>query len=296
VLALVAFAAAAAPETPNRFELVRGEAEWTFSYTWRDPGDGRQQVAFALPASSLQADVEEETWFPRRQMYEDVAKELRRYGRGLDAVDLVVAIEDGGLSVRASGAGDVRGALKGAEAVRDEAIDQWLATNAFLRMEDDSITFDHARLASEYADDLAPVAHALREGTDTDRAFVARALSFVQAIPYEARKRRGGDPGYRRPLALLARNRGDCDSKAVLFLAILRAELPDLPLAVIYVPGHALAGVGLEPVRGEKGFRHEDVDYLYVEPVGPAQQPIGVPRPEDRRAGRRGEVHAVRAG
>lgn len=295
MLPLLSLAAAAAPEAPNHFELARGEAEWTFTYSWRDPGDGRQQLAFALPAAPLLADREEETWFPRRQMYEDVAKDLRAFGRGLQRVDLVVAIEDGGLAVRASGRGDVRGALKEAEVVRDDAIDAWLAANAFLRMED-GITFDHARLAADYADDLAPVARALRAGTSSDRAFVARALSFVQAIPYEARKRRGGDPGYRRPLALLTRNRGDCDSKTVLFLALLRAELPDLPLTVIYVPEHALAGVGLPREGREKGFEHEDVDYLYVEPVGPAQAPIGVPRPEDRRAGKRGEVHAVPAG
>jgi hypothetical protein len=294
MLALLAAEALAGPETQTRFDLVKGEAVWTFSYAWRDPGEGRQQVEFSLPADVLLADVEEETWFPRHAMYEDVAKDVRRYGRALDGVKLAVEVGGGALDIRASGPGDVRGALKGAEAVRDDAISAWLAAHQFTRMEDGAITFDHAGLVSDYTPDLAPVARALREGTGSDRAFVARALSFVQAIPYEARKRKGGDPGYRRPLALLTRNRGDCDSKTVLFLALVHAELPALPLSVVYVPGHALAGVGLERQDGDpKGFEHDGVYYLYAEPVGPAQLPVAVPRPEDRKAGRKGEVHPV---
>lgn len=294
MLALLVAAALAGPETQTRFDLVRAESAWTFSYAWRDADQARDHVEFRLPARALEADAEEQTWFPRRAMYEAVAQEVRRYGRSLHGVRLAVQIDHGAIDIRASGAGDVKGALDRALSVRDEATDAWLADHGFTRTEDGAVTFDHARFVVEYADDLAPVARALRAGTDTDRAFVERALSFVQSIPYEARKRKGGDPGYRRPLALLSRNRGDCDSKTVLFLAIVHAELPKLPLAVIYVPGHALAGVGLEREKGDKSFVEDGVRYLYAEPVGPAQNPVGVPRREDRRAGKKGEVHRVR--
>ena len=115
----------------------------------------------------------------------------------------------------------------------------------------------------------------------------------MQTIPYEARKRKGGDPGYRRPLALLSRNRGDCDSKSVLFLALVHGRLPDLPLAVVYVPEHALVGIGLDGERGDRTFRDDGVRYIYAEPVGPALHPLGETAPEDRKAAKKGVVRAV---
>jgi hypothetical protein len=263
-----------------------------FEVAWVD-ASGRHEVAFTLPSEEVRADRQEETWLPRREMWEAAAKAVRQYGRDLPRVKITAQIEDGGLRIGAEGTGDVRGALQQAEVVRDEAIDTWLAQNRFMRMKNGSLSFDHAALVVDYTDDLASVASALRQGTSSEREFVERALSFVQTIPYEARKRKGGDPGYRRPLALIARNRGDCDSKSVLFLGIVHAELPSVPLAVLYVEDHALVGVGLEAQAGDKSFSFEGQRLLYAEPVGPAQLPLGGKVPAAHRKGR-AEVHLVR--
>jgi hypothetical protein len=263
-----------------------------FSVAWSD-ASGRHEVEFQLPSDEVRADRQEETWLPRRDMLEAAAKAVRQYGRDLPRVKLTAQIEGGGLRIGAEGTGDVRGALQQAEIVRDEAIDRWLADNRFTRMEDGSLSFDHAALVVDYSDDLASVAKALRQGTSSEREFVERALSFVQTIPYEARKRKGGDPGYRRPLALIARNRGDCDSKSVLFLGIVHAELPSVPLSVLYVKDHALVGVGLDKAPGDKSFTFEGQRFLYAEPVGPAQLPLGGKVPAAHRKGR-AEVRTVR--
>jgi hypothetical protein len=264
----------AGPEAQTAFEVTEGTEAWRFDVAWRGP-DGKDAVTFELPAAALGADREEETWLPRRELNEAIEKGVRQWARELDGVKVTVDSGPAGVQLKASGRGDVRGAMKEADGVMEAAMDEWLAANSFTRLSDGSVSFDHAGLVLDYADDLRPVAAALRAGTQDDRAFVGRALSFVQSIPYEARKRKGGDPGYRRPLALLSRNRGDCDSKSVLFLAIVHAELPELPLAVVYVPGHALVGVGLPKAKGEKTFRAEGVTYVYAEPVGPAQAPLG---------------------
>jgi hypothetical protein len=263
-----------------------------YEVAWSDTS-GRHEVEFELPSDEVRADRQEETWLPRRDMLEAAARAVRQYGRDVPRVKITAQIEDGGLRIAAEGTGDVRGALQQAEVVRDEAIDAWMAQNRFTRMKDGSLSFDHAALVVDYTDDLDGVASALRQGTGSEREFVERALSFVQAIPYEARKRKGGDPGYRRPLALLARNRGDCDSKSVLFLALVHAELPSVPLAVLYVEDHALVGVGLEEEPGEKSFSFEGQRFLYAEPVGPAQLPLGGKVPAAHRKGR-AEVRVVR--
>lgn len=267
----VAFAGA---EAQTAFEVTPGAGSSTFSFAWKGP-DGKDAITFDLPADALAADREEETWLPRRELNDAIERAVRRWARDLRGVEITVHAGPEGVRLAGSGRGDVRGALREAEGVMQAAMDEWLAANAFTRLRDGDVSFDHAALVREYADDLRPVALALQAGTTDDRAFVARTLSFVQSIPYEARKRKGGDPGYRRPLALLSRDRGDCDSKSVLFLGIVHAALPDLPLAVVYVPGHALVGVGLPKEKGERTFREDGVTYVYAEPVGPAQAPLG---------------------
>jgi len=283
----------AAPSAQKAFDVEKGEQRWDFSYRWKDAQNDVQRVSFSLPADALRADREEITWLPRKQMNQAVASDVRTWGKRQRGVDVKVKVAGGGVRTEVSGdRSKVKSVLREAETVRDEAVDAWLAENGFMRL-GDALSFDHAAIVQEVASDLDPVAAALRAGTASDREFVERALSFVQAIPYEARKKQGGDPGYRRPLALLSRNRGDCDSKSVLFLALVRAELPRVPLSVVYVPNHALTGVGLPSRSGDRSFKADGVEYLYAEPVGPALFALGDPAKENRRAGKRGEVRAV---
>ncbi len=287
-------AALGAPNSSQRaFDVVEGEQTWAFSYRWKDAEGQTKKVDFSLPTSEVQADRDEVTWLQRKVMNTAVAKDIRTWGKGLKGVKVKVKVEKGGVKTEVSGErSKAKAALKESEVVRDAAVETWLAENGFTRL-GESVSFDHAGLASSYADELAPVAEALRDGTSSDREFVDKALSFVQSIPYEAQKRKGGDPGYRRPLALLSRNRGDCDSKSVLFLAVLRAELPDVPLSVIYVPNHALTGVGLEAEPGDMTFKVDGTPFLYAEPVGPALHPLGEPADANKKAGKKGEVRVV---
>lgn len=284
IISLLSFLSVEAKEAQLSFSSEAKGPKTEYHIAWSDSA-GKHEVEFKLPTDEVKADKQEETWLPRREMLEAAAKAVRQYGRSLKGVDITAKIEGAGLQISAKGTGDVRGALSEATEVRDRAIDSWLAENRFTRLRDDSLSFDHAQLVVDYSDDLEPVAAALREGTSSDREFIERALAFVQSIPYEAQKRKGGDPGYRRPLALIARNRGDCDSKSVLFLGIVRAELPAVPLSVLYVKNHALVGVGLDKQPGDKSFKYDGQRFLYAEPVGPALWPLGSPVPSAHRKG-----------
>jgi len=295
MVTLLLGAALAAPgAAQKKHEITRGEQTWDFSYRWQDATGEKQTVAFSLPTTAIEADRDEVTWLQRKVMNTAVAKEVRTWGKTVKGVKVKVSVENGGVRTTVSGErSKAKAALKESERVREAAIDAWLAENHFTRLAKGDLSFDHAALAAHYAEELAPVAEALREGTSSDRAFVERALSFVQSIPYEARKKKGGDPGYRRPLALLSRNRGDCDSKSVLFLAVVHAELPEVPLAVIYVPEHALTGVGLGAQSGDRTFKSDGTTLLYAEPVGPALHPLGEPASANKNAGKKGEVRFV---
>ena len=292
---LLALPTAHAGPRSQTLQVTEGPKVWTFAYTWRDGAGSKESTQFKLSAGPLQADLTEPTWLPRRELNTHMAKAVRAWAKTLPKHTKVKAeVGGGGLNLQVTGPRkSAKSALKEADQVADDAADVWLAANDFTTLKGGDVSFDHAKLADLYADDLAPIAAAFKAETRSQRAFIDRTLSFVQAIPYEARKKKGGDPGYRRPLALLKRNRGDCDSKAVLFLGILKAAYPNLDLAVVYVPGHALVGVGVEPEKGDRSFRSDGERYVYAEPVGPALHPLGEPAKENRRAACKGEVRPV---
>ncbi len=129
----------------------------------------------------------------------------------------------------------------------------------------------HATLVAEYAPLVKPLADALSRPLEEPEAFAARALSFVQAIPYERRSEAGDT--YRRPLAILDGDRGDCDSKAVLYLALVRVEFPEVSTALFYIPGHLY--VGLEIPGDGTRVSLDGRGYLVAEPAGPGRLPLG---------------------
>jgi hypothetical protein len=109
-----------------------------------------------------------------------------------------------------------------------------------------------------------------------DRDRIALALGFFQQIPYavlEDKQRRGGDflPGP----ALLAQNRGDCDSKAVALAAVLRDFTRWRKLVVVTMPGHAILAVDLPAQEGDWIVRSGGRLYVALEAAGPAMAQIG---------------------
>lgn len=296
LFALLLSLAVAAPKTSQKsFESSAQGADTVFEVAWKDGQGKRQKIDFALPTAVVDNDKDEVTWLQRKKMYESVAKDVRSFAKKQKkkGVTMKVTVERGVLISASGPKKETKAALKEAEAIRDESMQKWLYANFFTELDSGDVSFDHARLAAEYADDLAPLAAALRDGTRTNREYVERTLSFVQSIPYEARKRNGGDPGYRRPVALLSRNKGDCDSKAVLFLALVHAELPKVDKAVIYIPGHALAAVELPAEKGDKVRKVDGEKLIYAESVGPALHPLGTAAPENAKQAKKGEARLV---
>ncbi len=252
-------------------------------------------MTFALPTRSVEADRDALTILPRPDLYRAMAAAVGQWAKTLPSGTTVTAkASDEDFSLSARGPKEsAQGAMDEASRVAQAAEVQWLADHDATTLENGSIAYDHAALAAKYASEVRPIAEALRKGTGDVRGYVERALAFVQAIPYEPRPSREIDAGYRRPLGVIARNEGDCDSKSVLFLALVRAAYPDVPLAFIYVPNHALVGVGL-PERGDdRSFVVDGVQYLYAEPVGPGLRAFGQPTPEDHNAARKGEIRIV---
>ncbi len=286
-------------------EIQKGSEEWSFSYTWKDAYKKKVSASFQLPSSEVRADNSIPTLPKMTELREAEVQAIRRYADGLPKGVKLKAWKSNGsvrMSVRSTkGRKAMKQAMKGAKAAAEKGADQWLAANGFMRADKTTIMVDYTRIVSEYTEEVTPVAIALGGGevqadnAASVRKYLNRALSFVQSIPYERRGAGGKDAGYRRPLSLLARNKGDCDGKASLSLALVRAVLPDLPVAVVLIPNHAFVAVGIAAEPGELHFKREGQVFVVAEPVGPAVVGLGKASGKSKSRVRLGliDVHTV---
>lgn len=270
------------------------EEQRRFRLTFTDESGQERAIRFYVPKSAVRSDVGAPMGFPYEDAVAEQVEAARRYARTVEGVDLKVRGLPRGITISASGSDRraMKAAMKEVQSAADVAFERYLDKHRWIRHRG-KLQPDHARLVDDYTRHLAPVAAALAHDLDLgdpddQRTFARRALCLVQSIPYEERERGKDYAGYRRPLAVLAHKKGDCDSKSVLYLAILRAALPDLPVAMMYIPNHAFVAVGLERQEGDLCVRVCGTKMIVAEPVGPARTALG-------DAGKRSKAH-VRGG
>jgi|GEM_PF-3468316 hypothetical protein len=154
---------------------------------------------------------------------------------------------------------------------------------------------DYARLAKVETPWLAPVAEAIAawsaalDGSGAgQRVLLNRLLLFTQSIPYSRLADRQSSIGFLPPLQLLDENRGDCDSKAVLFAAIAHQLYPRLPIVMVLLSNHAYLALGISPEPGDRFIERDGRSWTLAEPVGPGHTRLG-------ELGKESEATAVEA-
>ena len=294
LFALVLVGAGVAEAGQEDHSLKKGDKKWTVQVDWRDSEGDLHSVRYRLPTAEVRRDLHAPLKFKKRDAAQEIARSVNRAMSNTPGVRVKAHATKSGqvrISGRSKNRKKLKAALHQAEEERDAALERYLVTHGYTRLGRKGIIPDHPRHVREYADDLRPVVRALGGATADPRDFANLALSFVQTIPYEKRAR--VSDRYRRPLSLLGRNKGDCDSKTVLFLALMRSAYPEMPLAVIYIPGHAYGALGLEPERGDVKFRRKGQTWGGVEPVGPAVRPVGKLGGKSRRRARVGRYRML---
>jgi hypothetical protein len=174
---------------------------------------------------------------------------------------------------------------------------EYLATYLRHPIDDRLIMVDFAAATSALQGPMTAVARALGATPNvynSDRARIALALAFFQEVPYallEDKVRQGGD--FLPAPALLAQNRGDCDSKAVALAAVLRTYTPSRKLVMVTMPEHAILAADLPAEPGDQTIRAQGRQYVVLEAAGPALVPVGrvgVPTAKFLREGRETEI------
>lgn len=138
---------------------------------------------------------------------------------------------------------------------------------------------DYGRIARENLPGIEPLARAWaqRHARPPSREALNQLLGFFQSIPYDTLESRNSTEGagFATPVALLARNRGDCDTKSVAMATMVHALAPEVPIVMVLLAEHAFLGFAVETRQGDATLEFNGRTYVLAEPVGPALKPLG---------------------
>lgn len=282
VLAALVVLAGGAEAQQLDFKRVSRSGDELLSYRWRDQERHERSLAFTLTRQAIREAEASFAEFSLNGMWKVVERDLRdeveRFGN--DARIELTRTPDGlRWALRARDQASVDLLTRKVEERLTRSKQAYLARYLRRMVGERHILVDFAAATSALQGPLRAVAKALGDVPDVasdERARIALALGFFQEIPYallEDKQRQGGD--FLPAPALLAQNRGDCDSKAVALAAVLRTFMRFRKLAVVTMPGHAILAVEMPAQPGDATIRQGGRLYVALEPAGPALAPIG---------------------
>ena len=252
------------------------------AFRWRDADKREYVTAFTLTKDAIRQSETAFRDFSLNAMWRVLEGELRdeaaRFGHG---TQLTVTRTRDGLdwSVRGPDPRDSELLMRKLRDRLNRSKKEYLAGYLRHPIDERRIMVDFPAATSALQGPMTAVARALGATpgiADNDRARIALALAFFQEVPYavlEDKDRQGGD--FLPAPALLAQNRGDCDSKAVALAAVLRSYAPSRKLVIVTMPDHAVLAADLPAEPGELTIRSQGRQYVALEASGPALARIG---------------------
>jgi hypothetical protein len=269
-----------------RFNKAKQNADMAFNYSWSNHQQQTVDLSFSLPLKFINKQKHKRFIAELAQQY--VYIELHKAARKIDPREARVQIQHRGqdIIVQVTSRSDnlLNKWQRSMTLSQDKALDQYLEGNYYSHFRSHlgqkAVKPDHLRYIKENKSNLLPIAQAVYDKLPSNsetRAYVNLVLSWVQSIPYNTLENRltSNGAGYLPPLSVVANNQGDCDSKTVLMASLIRSLLPEVKMTMIYLPGHALLGVVLPFRTNEQTIDIDGLDYLLMEPTGPAKIPLG---------------------
>lgn len=174
-------------------------------------------------------------------------------------------------------------ALKALDKEKERKVQEYMISRGFRLLPNNTVTVDVPGVVKRNAPLLNSLAGAFdsvgsKRGYDSENLIGAAASMVQTALIY--REPPTIDPdgrhtgGILQPATALLKGWGDCDTKTTLLASIL-ANWPQMRMVGVAVPHHYLMGVLRIPNRGEVFVEHDGLQYVLVEPAGPAWLPPG---------------------
>jgi hypothetical protein len=277
--ALVAFASGAVAQQLD-FRRVSRSGDELLSYRWRDYGRHEHSIAFTLTRQAIREAEASFDEFSMDGMWRVVERDLRdEVARAGGRIDIRRTADGLKWTLEARDTTEIDQLTRRVDDRLARSQRDYLARHGRRMVEGRRVIVDFAAATTALESPLRALTRALGEVPDlpnNDRARVALALGFFQEIPYavlEDKQRQGGD--FLPAPALLAQNRGDCDSKAVALAAVLRSFTRFRKLAVVTMPKHAILAVEMPAEPGDTTVRQGGRLFVALEPAGPSLAPVG---------------------
>ncbi|XQW84455.1 hypothetical protein ACOYR1_15125 [Thalassotalea piscium] len=266
-------------------KLKRGD-DYLFKYQWLNSSNEKNAIEFLLPKKQLFTHFRGFKNYKPKMAQEFVALSLKKHFRDnpVDNIKIAFSNQSGQLTTQISGADNkaINAAYHQVAKLEEQFTEQYLHKNYYHIFTMDNkrgIKPDHVRIANESVDDLKTVKPVILNIVTVKniRKVVNFILGFVQSIPYETLQSRAtsSGAGFNTPLRVLWENKGDCDSKVTLTVALLRALMPRIKIALIFIDNHAIFGINVPAQNNETTITFEGTEYVLADPTGPALMNLG---------------------
>ena len=259
-----------------------------FKYRWLDSEGIEQTIAFSLPNSALKVAPTTQTNYKPEIAQRYVTVSLLKEAKKVDPREAIVSVTHDNdainIEVRSTKTNKADQILTQLKDVQRTAYSDYLEKHYYTRFttlfNQQAIKPDHLRYVAQTFESLRPISEAFYDKIGrikNDRGYLQLLTSWVQSIPYDSLEDRvaSNGSGFAPPLGLLMQNRGDCDSKAVLTSALIRAFLPTTRIIMVFLPHHALLGVAINGASEDEKLEVEGKTYVLFDPTGPALIPFG---------------------
>jgi hypothetical protein len=146
-----------------------------------------------------------------------------------------------------------------------------------MNLEGNLFSVDYNWVVKKSVGDLHDIANqirstARRKGYRSQRDIIGAFASFVQELQYqlppEHRTNYDGEKiltaGATMPLETLANQRGDCDSKSLLFAGLVRS-ISLVDVIFVAIDDHLFAGIQLKRLPSDHFIKHEGSDWVLIE-------------------------------
>lgn len=280
-LCTAAAVAAAAPlQLTQRLEQQQRQFQYRFDFA-----GAPQQLSFTLHRDTLANHFRQFRRYQPRLLEQYLWRDVRRHMAQYPDVSLIAGPPGNRLQyqLRSNDAAKTEQIQQELQQLLADGIAEHLQQQYYIRLTSMTgqryIVPDHLRIMQQSLTDLQPVAQALQQTLSVAdaRTTIDYVSNWLQQIPYQDLSDRHHSAGnsFSPPLKLLQENRGDCDSKMVLLAALIKILRPELQLAMLYLPDHAVLAVKLAATADDATVTIEGRDYVVVDPTGPAIQPMG---------------------
>ncbi|MBO1256680.1 hypothetical protein J3L16_13390 [Alteromonas sp. 5E99-2] len=271
------------PNQQLSFNRVEKGQSIKYDYRWYDHNNKLRHITFEIDKQAIAKLPRNQANYKPALIQSKIRRDLTRLAKGVDPrkarINLQQIGNDLDVSIRSDNPQLINLLHTEFQNQKQLTYDLYLKQHYFEKFTSSSgangVKADHIRYIQEFTPVFKEIAEQFYELLGDEKSvrnYIDLLLSWAQSIPYSTLTGRGesNGAGFLPPIRLLDANMGDCDSKSVLFAALLRNYLPQAKFQFIILPKHALLGIKTSEQPSDFTVENNGARLVIMEPTGPA--------------------------